>query len=41
MKFNDYLNTENSPRPVQQGITVRDENREQQLEAQIERLSSQ
>ena len=35
MKFNDYLNKELSPRSVPQGITVRDENREQQLEAQI------
>ena len=41
MKFNDYLNKELSPRSVPQGITVRDENREQQLEAQIAGMSAQ
>ena len=41
MKFNDYLNTDTSVRPVQQGITIRDENRETQLEAEIATLSSQ
>ena len=41
MRFNDYLNKETSVRPVQQGITIRDENREQQLEAQIENMSLQ
>ena len=41
MRFNDYLNKETSVRPVQQGITIRDEKREQQLEAQIENMSLQ
>ena len=41
MKFNDYLNKETSSRPVQQGITIRDENREKQLEAQVQELSTQ
>ena len=41
MKFNDYLNTETSSRSVQQGITIRDENREKQLEAQVQDLSTQ
>ena len=41
MKFNDYLNTETSSRSVQQGISIRDENREKQLEAQVQDLSTQ
>ena len=41
MKFNDYLNTETSSRSVQQGITIRDENREIQLAAQVQDLSTQ